>query len=625
MLRLAFVRPGALARLNYTRAYVQYIPDAVPAFYKGEGPGTTTVDPTTEEQERAKNALEYNRKYRSLFRDPDAPTKQSYSGLFEESKRRNDYGYNSLNEPIKSISEIQIQGQYKMHEEKERALRVLKTAEKLRHRIVHMNSILLNAKRPKKEDVPSIQVVQFARSMLNEIDEENKTIRKRILKPKVHIHCRFCKDPSLLEKLDPLNVHFVASFLGPTGEISGRRFLRHCAKHQRKVARAVKTCIMQGWFQYKKGIFSIHSPFDEAKKQTVRLEINTPTGKSFKVDVDPFKVAADQHSNEEDGKPSDFISLFDNGVENFEDGFKFDLKKVFPTAEQQRAEKKTDLFEEDLNRDMHLIEPSIDDIEKEIEEMNQFDRDFDEEEHLPVEEANSAPRPDPKSPYTAGVYEIPTDIDALNALSDAQLQKHRLTRSMRILSRLDEPVEPEEPEDSKPTESDEERDLVEFLEKFAEAEKTLDIEHIEESDEENLDVYFSPEENKRYREFINFDQQSRWAKLGATWDVDSLSHVEKRKLESEIISSLAKHKAQGKEEDRESEQLAYYLELLRDSSRKQERLENFAKATLDPELTADIEQQLAEEDGIVAKPKEKTPEEIVKELEAELKNLRKPQ
>ncbi len=50
--------------------------------------------------------------------------------------------------------------------------------------------------------------------------------------------CRFCKDKSL--EIDYKNVELLSQFITDRGKIMPRRMTGNCAKHQRKLATAIK-------------------------------------------------------------------------------------------------------------------------------------------------------------------------------------------------------------------------------------------------------------------------------------------------------------------------------------------------------------------------------------------------
>lgn len=78
--------------------------------------------------------------------------------------------------------------------------------------------------------------------------------------------CLFCRPAESRPLLDPMNVHLLLSFMNYEGCIMPRRATGCCAKHQRKLSRVIKRAKHMGIFSYKKGGFTVFSPYSNPKK-----------------------------------------------------------------------------------------------------------------------------------------------------------------------------------------------------------------------------------------------------------------------------------------------------------------------------------------------------------------------
>ncbi len=66
-------------------------------------------------------------------------------------------------------------------------------------------------------------------------DSKKKKKLKRVFKKK---ECQFCKDPSIV--IDYKDVNLLRRYINEKGKILTRRSSGACAKHQRKIANAIK-------------------------------------------------------------------------------------------------------------------------------------------------------------------------------------------------------------------------------------------------------------------------------------------------------------------------------------------------------------------------------------------------
>ncbi len=66
-------------------------------------------------------------------------------------------------------------------------------------------------------------------------DSKKKKKLKRVFKKK---ECQFCKDPSIV--IDYKDVNLLRKYINEKGKILTRRSSGACAKHQRKLANAIK-------------------------------------------------------------------------------------------------------------------------------------------------------------------------------------------------------------------------------------------------------------------------------------------------------------------------------------------------------------------------------------------------
>jgi len=73
--------------------------------------------------------------------------------------------------------------------------------------------------------------------------------------------CAFCGPPSVRPLLDPLNVSVLGNYLSPSGRIAGRRITGNCKRHQRALSKTIKRSRSLGLLSYKRGGFTIISPF----------------------------------------------------------------------------------------------------------------------------------------------------------------------------------------------------------------------------------------------------------------------------------------------------------------------------------------------------------------------------
>ena len=76
-------------------------------------------------------------------------------------------------------------------------------------------------------------------------DKRKKSTRPYILKKR---KCRFCHDKNL--KIDHLDYQFLRKFTTERGKITPSRFSGNCAKHQRKLTKAIKRARNIGLLPY---------------------------------------------------------------------------------------------------------------------------------------------------------------------------------------------------------------------------------------------------------------------------------------------------------------------------------------------------------------------------------------
>jgi ribosomal protein S18 len=91
--------------------------------------------------------------------------------------------------------------------------------------------------------------------------EERRQILVEMKEEGIEQTCRLCRPGTPM--LDPLNVGFLARHLTAYGTIKPRKMTYLCAKHQRKLNKAVRRARHMGIFSNKNKTFTVHSPFED--------------------------------------------------------------------------------------------------------------------------------------------------------------------------------------------------------------------------------------------------------------------------------------------------------------------------------------------------------------------------
>eukprot|EP00005_Dracoamoeba_jomungandri_P005976 CAMPEP_0174261526 /NCGR_PEP_ID=MMETSP0439-20130205/11481_1 /TAXON_ID=0 /ORGANISM="Stereomyxa ramosa, Strain Chinc5" /LENGTH=339 /DNA_ID=CAMNT_0015346009 /DNA_START=182 /DNA_END=1201 /DNA_ORIENTATION=+ len=114
--------------------------------------------------------------------------------------------------------------------------------------------------------------------------------------------CLFCNPPDKRPVLEPMNIALLTTFMTGSGEIIGRKDTHCCPKHQKQLSKTIKRARSMGFFSYKKGGFTVTSPFHPPPTKnphTSRYE-NVYDAKTFDNNIPSYLIPNEYDSYDSD-------------------------------------------------------------------------------------------------------------------------------------------------------------------------------------------------------------------------------------------------------------------------------------------------------------------------------------